>query len=275
MINTMDIEEYLFGVVGKEMGPSCPFEALKAQAVCSRSLIYHFKEIARKKNQPFDVSDTIYHQVYGGISGENESVVRAVEETSEQVLAGQIDEDYYKITPCFFHACCGGRTNSGRDAWGREFGFLESVEDEYCSDSPYYTWTKTFSKSQLGSLLKTDVNTVRVKNFNPSGRVNQLEFEGSSGKIVISADRFRMMTVNSSTTFTSSGSLPSTFFTISQKGNSFIFSGKGYGHGVGLCQWGAKRMAEKGMTYVEILKHYFPGMTLIKISSVKEESVYR
>ncbi|HXK45709.1 MAG TPA: SpoIID/LytB domain-containing protein, partial [bacterium] len=95
VINTMDVEEYLFGVVGKEMEKSWPFEALKAQAVCSRTLIYHFKDLAMKKNIPYDVSDTIHHQVYGGVISENEAIVRAVEETSSQVLVGQGEEKGY------------------------------------------------------------------------------------------------------------------------------------------------------------------------------------
>ncbi|MCM8824569.1 MAG: SpoIID/LytB domain-containing protein [Candidatus Omnitrophica bacterium] len=261
IINTMDVEEYLFGVIGKEMDKSWPFEALKAQAICSRTLIYFYKEIAAKKNLPYDVSDTIYHQVYGGVSSENENIVKAVEETSNLVLAVNSGTGY-NIIPTFFHACCGGHTNSASDAWGGKYPLLEGVEDPYCSGSPYYTWQRIFTRDDLKSILGLDVSSVRILESNRSKRAVKLEFQGIWGKKIIGSENFRMMSINGSTTFKSSKSLPSTMFTISQKGNIFIFDGKGYGHGVGLCQWGARRMAEEGKKFVEILKHYFPNLTL-------------
>ncbi|MCM8821673.1 MAG: SpoIID/LytB domain-containing protein [Candidatus Omnitrophica bacterium] len=267
IINTMDVEEYLFGVIGKEMEKSWPFEALKAQAVCSRTLIYYYKEMAIKKKLPYDVSGTIYHQVYGGVSSENENIVRAVEETANLVLAGQNDENGYNIVPSFFHACCGGHTNSASGAWGGRYPLLEGVEDPYCEGSPFYTWQRILTRDDLKSILGFDVSTVRVSEFNGNKRAVNLEFQGMRGKKIITAENFRMMTINGSTTFKSSKSLPSTMFTITQRGDSFIFDGKGYGHGVGLCQWGARKMAEQGNNFVEILKHYFPNLRLVSLET--------
>ncbi len=271
VINVMDVEEYLFGVIGKEMDKSWPFEALKAQAVCSRTLIYYYKEIAAKKNIPYDVSDTIYHQVYGGVASENENIIRAVEETSNQILAGQDGENGYNIMPSFFHACCGGRTNSPSETWGGRYQLLDGVDDPYCSGSPFYAWSRSFTREELKSITGTDVCSIKVKGFDKSGRAKQIEIQGVSGIKIIAAETFRMMTINSSTTFRSSKSLPSTMFTIVKNGNSFVFSGNGYGHGVGLCQWGARKMAEEGKNYMEILKYYFPCLTVAIIETLRDE----
>lgn len=265
VINTMDVEEYLFGVVGKEMGNNWPFEALKAQAVCSRTLLYYYKEIASKKNQPFDVSDTIYHQVYGGVFSENENIIKAVEETASQVLTGHNNRNGYNIVPPFFHACCGGHTNSASDIWGGKFDLVEGVNDPYCVDTPFFAWSRTFTRDDLKSIVGLEISSIRIISFNRSGRVSQIELQGIWGKKIISADNLRMMTVNNSTTFNSKKSLPSTMFTITQKGNNFIFDGKGYGHGVGLCQWGARKMAEQEKDYIEILKHYFPAFVVVTV----------
>ncbi|MCX7705577.1 MAG: SpoIID/LytB domain-containing protein [bacterium] len=269
VINTMDVEEYLFGVVGKEMGNTWPFEALKAQAVCSRTLLYYYKDISAKKKLPYDVTDTIYHQVYGGVFSENENIIKAVEETSSQVLAGQTDGNEYNIVPSFFHACCGGHTNSASDMWGNKYCLMEGVKDPYCSETPFFTWHRVFTKDDLKSITGLEISSIRVLNFNKSGRCSQIELQGTWGKRIIEADNLRMMTVNNSTTFASKKSLPSTMFTITCNGNEFIFDGKGYGHGVGLCQWGARRMAEQGKDYVEILKYYFPELKLITIQQFK------
>ncbi len=268
----MDVEEYLFGVVGKEMEKSWPFEALKAQAVCSRTLIYHFKDLAMKKNIPYDVSDTIHHQVYGGVISENEAIVRAVEETSSQVLVGQGEEKGYNIIPTFFHACCGGHTTSAEDIWGGKYLLLNGVEDPYCEGTPFYAWSKTYTRDDVSSIVGTDVNTINLAGFDSSGRIKRIEFSGKFGKKVISAENFRMLTINSNTTFKSARTLPSTMFTVSKNGNNFVFSGKGYGHGVGMCQWGARRMAEDGKNYVEILRHYFPGLVLVSLNQTNVSS---
>ncbi len=272
VINTMDIEEYLYGVIGKEMEKSWPFEALKAQAVCSRTLIFYYRNLATKKKLPYDVSDTIYHQVYGGVYSENESIVRAVEETSNEILvAGQNGENGYNIVPSFFHACCGGHTSTASDVWGGNYPSLKGVEDPFCSGTPFYSWSKSFTQNDLKGIVGIPVSSVQVLGYNDSGRVAKIEFSGKSGSKVMTAESFRMMTVNGSTTFSSRQSLPSTLFTVRKQGNVFLFEGKGYGHGVGLCQWGAKKMAEQGKTYKEILGYYFPELCLVRVETSEDK----
>ncbi|MCM8817737.1 MAG: SpoIID/LytB domain-containing protein, partial [Candidatus Omnitrophica bacterium] len=188
--------------------------------------------------------------------------VKAVEETSKQVLVGRSDKNEYNIVPPFFHACCGGHTNFASDTWGEKYELIEGVDDPYCSNAPFFTWSKTFSKIDLKSIIGLEISSIRIISFNRSGRVFQIELQGPWGKKIINADSLRMMTINRSTTFNSKKSLPSTMFTVTQKGNDFVFNGRGYGHGVGLCQWGARRMAEQGWDYTEILRHYFPSLVL-------------
>lgn len=273
VINEMEIEEYLFGVIGKEMDKSWPFEALKAQAICSRTLIYYYKEIAAKKKMPYDVSDTIYHQVYGGVSSEDENIVRAVEETSDMVLAGHNKEKGYNIVPAFFHACCGGHTSFASDVWQGEYSLLVGVEDPYCAGTPFYNWNRSFTKDELKLLTGVDVVSLKISGFNRSGRASKLEFTGKSGKKTIGAENFRLMTINKSTTFKSTKTLPSTMFTVVNNGNNITFCGRGYGHGVGMCQWGARKMAEEGKTYVEIIQHYFPELKIVVMNIDKGQSL--
>ncbi len=274
VINTMDIDEYLYGVIGKEMGKFWPFEALKAQAVCSRTLVYYYKELAAKKVLPYDVSDTVYHQVYNGVYSEDESIVKAVEETSDEVLIGQDSEKGYNIVPSFFHACCGGHTTDASQVWGGDYPLLKGVEDPFCSESPFYWWSKRFTQNDLKNIVGIEVSDIHILAYDNSGRVAIIELSGKNGKKSMTGVNLRMKTVNASTTFNSDKTLPSVFFTVKKQGSSFLFEGKGYGHGVGLCQWGAKKMAEQGKTYKEILKYYFPELCLACVEADNDKILF-
>jgi len=136
LLNKIDVEEYLYGVVGREMSPDWPFEALKAQSVCSRTIAY-LKKIENAEKL-YDIESSIYHQVYGRC--EDERIIKAVSETEGEILVYD-----GKIVPIFFHACCGGKTTSYFSVWGNfDFPWLKPVEDPFCKDCPYAHWKRVF-----------------------------------------------------------------------------------------------------------------------------------
>jgi len=256
VINVVDVEDYLCGVIAREMEKNWPTEALKAQAVCSRSLVYYYMQKAREKNLPYDVSNSVFHQVYGGTEAERENVVEAVDSTAGEVLSYE-----GRIVPGFFHACCGGSTSNASDVWGSEFPYLVGVSDSYCSGTPFFTWRKVFSASDIGRVLGIKkVDSIRIVQNDSSGRVKTLEVKSGTGKKIVTGKDLRMSFINlyGSQSFNSEKVLPSTRFVTYGSGGSMVFEGTGYGHGVGLCQWGARKMAEEGFDYRQILKYYFP-----------------
>jgi len=263
IINKIDIEEYLYGVVGKETDKNYPFEALKAQSICSRTIalkkIYENKE----KNLPFDITSTMFHQVYG--SCEDDEVIKSVEETKGEVL---LYND--KIPDIFFHACCGGKTVSPSEIWeGSNILYIKGVDDPYCESSPYTNWERKFSKMELSKILDLqEIKEIKISEKDSSGRAKKVKIFLSNGKIIYLTGHQLRMNINSKTTniiFKNPKLLPSTLFSIENTKDEIIFLGKGYGHGVGMCQWGAKVMAEKGFSYKEILSHYFP---LLEIKNI-------
>ncbi|RKY32612.1 MAG: hypothetical protein DRP67_00565 [Candidatus Omnitrophota bacterium] len=266
LISKIDIEKYVCGVVGKEMSPDWPFEALKAQSVCSRTIAY-LKKIENSENF-YDVENSIYHQVYGKC--DNKRVWKAVSETKGEVLLYK-----GKIVPVFYHACCGGKTTSYLSVWGNfDFPWLKPVEDPFCKDSPYIKWKRVFSKRKISEILGKDIKKMEILKRDSSGRAQTLKFILKNGEtLTISSQDFRMKLYSSTNRilFSNTDILPSTFFWTKDNGEEIIFYGKGYGHGVGMCQWGARKMAEKGYDYRKILKHFFP---LLKIGKISKKEVY-
>jgi len=260
-INTLDIETYLSGVLSKEMDSLWPEEALKAQAVVSRTFAVYMANESRKKGLPYDIENSIFHQVYDSSSCER--IEKAVRETEGEILTYKGD-----IVQVFFHASCGGKTAKTSDVWGGHYRHISSVEDPYCMDTPYYYWEKSFSQDKLSRIFGTSsIEKIVIEGRDDTGRITSLRLTGKDGKIIrLTGHRFRMM-VNQgkNISFDNPEIIPSTNFTVHKENNLFIFKGYGYGHGVGMCQWGARRMAENGFNYRQILKHYFPEMELSKI----------
>ncbi len=255
LINQLDLEEYVTGVVGNEMGPEWPTEALKAQAICARTVALVRKEQARQKGCIYDL--TMTHQLYGQC--EHENVVTAVEETRDMVLTFE-----GKPVLVFYHTCCGGSTTAAGNVWTGTWPWLQPVTGCCCSDAPYAAWQRVFSLSYLSRALGFPVKQLFVSEMDTSGRVRSLTVVSTTGKIQLSAAELRSR-INKQAgveSFQNQSTLPSTFFTFLQEGQNFIFQGRGYGHGVGLCQWGAKKMAEAGAGYLEILHFYFPSLTV-------------
>ncbi len=253
VVNHVDLEDYVAGVIGAEMAPTWPLESLKAQAVASRS--YVVAQMAHPRNEAWDVYATVASQVYRGMEKETGSVRQAVEETD-----GIVATYNGHVAETFFHSSSGGRTASFSEAWkGEERPYLVPTEatDEA---SPYNHWrvdyTARFLRQRLtrGGFRVGDIRAITPARYGRSGRVSSLRIVHSDGVAVVDAGKFRSLMGTTK--------LRSTRFSIARGGGKFYFVGRGYGHGVGMSQYSARGMALKGATYDQIVTHFYKGVTL-------------
>lgn len=246
LINELPLEEYVRNVVSWEVGPNWDLEALKVQAVIARTYAL-FKKSARN-NTSYDVTSTVLDQVYRG-DVSDELVSDAVAQTRGEVLT-------YggKLIEAFYHSTCGGETEDPREVFGRKYPYLRPVKSK-CDLSPYRVWEREIPLKEISKALGVPVvRGLSIRSYTSTGRVRTLR---------VSLDR-RVTTVYATDLRKMLGwkRLPSTNFTFTRKGNNLFFRGKGYGHGVGLCQWGALEMARDGKNYRQILSFYYPGTTI-------------
>ncbi len=250
-INVLPLEAYLDAVLGAEMPPSFPPEALKAQAVAARSYALHRKIDAWAKGLPYHLGATVLSQVYGGVAAEDPRAKRAVDATRGEVLA-------YGMLPveAYFHSACGGRTETGAAALGRDLPYLASVPCPCAAHAPHARWSVRVTEGELlrlaGALWgRSRVRDLAVSARTSTGRARTLRVTTRAGVRTVPAAELR----------SALGwlRLPSLWFDVRRRGDTFVFAGRGSGHGAGLCQWGARVLAEQGRGYREILAHYYPG----------------
>ena len=259
VVNYVLVEDYLYGVVPKEMPPSWNVEALRAQSVAART--FALKNRKRHSAEGFDLCSTSHCQVYEGMPAETRMTTEAVDSTRGEVL-------FYKgtIMDALFHADSGGMTESSEYVWGSPVPYLRAVTEVQMQTQP---WNRTISMSEfaqklekngraIGALKEVRLSPLTVgkgsSDRSPSGRVRSAEFVGTKGRITLSGNELR-----------STFSLPSTLFSICVGKTDINFSGYGSGHGLGLSQWGAKAFADKGKSYKDILFHYYTDVTLEKL----------
>ncbi|MFN4227344.1 MAG: SpoIID/LytB domain-containing protein [Candidatus Ratteibacteria bacterium] len=259
VVREIEIEEYISGVVAKEMNENWAIEALKAQAVVSRT--YLIWKMIKNKNSYYDIENSIYNQLYQDCK--NEKIKSAVFETKGEILTTENGE----IVPVFFHACSGGITANPSDVWKGKFPLDYSVLDPYSDDAPFSSWEKNIPKKYLSEIFKIPIEKIEIIEKDKTNRVKLLKIITKKGNVIrITGTEFReKVNQNTQVYFNNPYIIPSTMFEIIDKGENIIFIGKGYGHGVGLSQWGAKKMAEIGFDYKNILKFYFPNLEIRKI----------
>ena len=250
VINQVELEKYLYSVVGGEMPTSWPQEALKAQAVAARS--YAMYKQKRSRNQLYDLYSTTASQVYKGVSSETPSTLEAVNSTKGQVLTYGGE-----VILAVFHSSSGGYTENVEDVWTRPLPYLRGVVD-YDQTAPVYQWQKVLSGREIGQRLG-NMGTVRSllpQGRTPQGRVTNLKVVSNRGTKTITGNEFRKAL-----------NLRSTLFQINDQGGQFIISGRGFGHGIGLSQWGAYYLATQGANYRQILGHYYQQVKLALIET--------
>jgi stage II sporulation protein D len=262
VVNVVDLEKYLAGLINKEMSPSWPLEAMKAQAVASRS--YALFQARANRSREFDLESTTQDQVYDGASSESPKSNRAAEETRGQVIT-------FAEAPlkAYFHANCGGKTELPSAVWGGNSGIFRPV------NCPYHRrprdrlrWSLVLSGEQIDAALRKvggvlpstvfRVAKLEAGTPNQNRRLNEVVVSDSHGNsFSVPANVFRNAVGNTR--------IRSTSFRIQEEAGKYRLSGEGFGHGVGMCQVGARAMAEEGKTYRQILEYYYPLAKLIRL----------
>jgi stage II sporulation protein D len=268
VVNYVDLEQYLYSVIGGEMGARFPQEALKSQAVAART--YALYQRQKPASGYYDVGDTTRWQVYRGVSDESGATQAAVNATTAQVLTykGQIIE-------AAFHACSGGHTENVEDVWVQNLPYLRAVPDFDLSVSPALAkdcqWSTTFTRSQISSRI-TGVGLVRSiegveSTKTAGGRYRKMMVIGDQGKREFKAESLRSALGLKSDKFSVRAELGKVASANAPKVEpvSFIVTGGGYGHGLGLSQWGAYALAQQNYNYASILNHYYQNTNLAKM----------
>jgi stage II sporulation protein D len=250
----------LYGVLPREVETSWPADALKAQAVVSRT--YAESNKSQDAKGRFDLSDGVFDQVYGGLDVESPNSNRAVDATRGEILVDSAG----KPIPAFFHSSCGGCTELPEHVWKSQISndVYGNVPDAFCQEDPHYRWKLELSYATVRARLRKagirlgDLKRIVIVRKSASGRAEVISLETSRGSVEVSGNRFRLAM--------GADTLRSTLFTnMQQTKNSVRFEGHGWGHGVGLCQWGAHGRAMAGQTYEQILQTYYPKAKLVKI----------
>jgi len=257
VVDEIDIEDYLLGVLPKEMSPSWPLEALKAQAVVART--YALNNLGRYSEKGYDLRDDAISQMYSGVTETAPSVLRAVRETTGLTLsyAG-------KRLAAYFHSSCGGHTADPATVWGGAGPTpkpLRGVRDRYCRLSPHQSWTAYFRTDDILAALQTrGLNAATLAQIREGRRARS----GYLADVNLKLDRaWRVVSANQLRMWLGATELKSALIAkIRRRSKGYEFRGHGYGHGVGLCQWGARAQAERGHDFETILAFYFPGAAL-------------
>ena len=249
LVEHAPLETYLYGVLPYEMSYTWPLEALKAQAVAART--YTLKTLEGVKNQNFDVYSDVRSQMYKGGGKQYDPVKKAVDQTRGQVLTY---ED--KLFFTYYHANCGGATDDVR-SWNfgaKSIKPLSGASCKYDSHSKSYKWAMNVARHKVESYAKSvgltgALKSIKITRKTDTGRATNLMIKTAKGSKTVPCGRFRLATGIRSCKITK----------LDVRKNDVRFEGKGYGHGIGMCQDGANGMAKDGKNYRKILKNYYPG----------------
>ncbi|MEJ8554865.1 SpoIID/LytB domain-containing protein [Tepidibacter sp. Z1-5] len=312
VINRVNLNEYLYGVVPREMSGGWPIEALKAQAIAARN--YAIMNMGKYKKYGFDLTDDTFSQVYGGYSSEHPNSNRAVDETRGQIMVCD-----GRVVSALYHSNSGGKTEDSENVWGNKVSYLKGVEDQYSLGYPHDNWSVNMTKDDIQKKLlenKVDIGIitdVKIEELSKNDRVIKIKFIGTEGEKEYTKDSTRTILGLKSNYYDivkaqGSGGTE-VFYIYSTEGNEersdlsnvyaitsdgieeissntniylignndtrqlnlggvisdkYTINGHGWGHGLGMSQWGAKNMAEQGFSYEDILKHYYTGIEIQK-----------
>lgn len=255
VVNVVDLEDYVAGVVSSEVNPEWHEELLRTQAVAARTYVLHKK--LRNGGQPFDVYASVQDQVYTGRQNVNDAVLDAVNQTHGQILT-------YEGRPIFavYSSTTAGPTEDAMNVWDKDLPYLKGgVDCPFDQKSPWYEWQATIPFHEIQARLKDAgypigwLATLAPYRMTAVGRVKDVRVLHSRGELIVPGNEFRRIL--------GYAKVRSTRFVIERIDRHVVFAGKGAGHGVGLCQWGAKEMAELGYPYQSILRYYYPGTEIL------------
>ena len=253
--NFVDMEDYVCGVVESESGYQPTIEFYKTQAILSRT--FALENIGKHYTEGFHLCDGVHCQAYKGknYSLSYHSIIsQAVYDTKDMVI---VDSAGNVITATF-HANCGGQTMNSEDVWGSSKYYLRSVNDPYCQYQRNTAWERKISIADFKKFLysnKISVDDLIAEDFNFSQTKREAFYNIKNDNLSLRKIRDNF-------------NLKSTFFSVKSDGDSLIFTGKGFGHGVGLCQDGAIQMAKKGLSYSDIISFYYKGVQIVSYKSL-------
>ncbi|MBI3087495.1 MAG: SpoIID/LytB domain-containing protein [Candidatus Omnitrophica bacterium] len=266
VINHVELEDYLRGVLSREVPFYWPAEALQALAIAART--YALFQRLTNAAVDYDVTGDMLSQVYGGKSAERGSTTRAVRRTEGLVLVFD-----GRVFPTFYHSTCGGLTEDAAVMGPFNLAPLKGgAACSFCVASPFYRWQRTLSNEDAAWAVKQSgrgsvwpVEDLRVASYSPTGRVEKVRIRGGGRSLDLSGYEFRQLL--------GFERIRSTAFAVIRDGGQFILQGRGWGHGVGLCQWGTAELARRGLSAREILAYYYPGATLVRIGEIPLQAI--
>jgi stage II sporulation protein D len=284
VVNRVDLEKYLDGLVNAEFSAGWSENAVAAQVIAARTYaIYQMREAKRQKGRSFDVDSTTRDQVYDGSIKEDWRASRSVEKTRGVILAVRAGTQTLPLK-AFYHSTCGGRTELPERVWGKKFpGFRRKVDCPYCSVSPRFEWSADVTSRELMEAFQRGTGRqdwprdwrallipgarllgAQVVKTDSEGRTTELVTRWTSGfrqvELKVSAVQLRNWIGPTRVRSTRMRIGP-----LAMGLDGLRISGRGFGHGVGLCQWGAKVLGDQGKDYAGILKHYYPDAELKKL----------
>lgn len=263
VISRLELDDYLKSVIPFEGNPAWALESLKAQAVVSRT--FALTKMFNRRDEPYDVSAGFTSQVYAGKQIENERTNQAVDATRGEVLLYK-----GKIFPAYFHSTCGGATTAADLVWRvKPFPPLSGVECKFCQRSPHYKWEALVTPAEIKQKLAKqempiqEVLGIRTDKVDRTGRAHKFVIQSTWAEKTVDADAFRV--------WIDPMRLKSNLITkISARDGAFVFKGRGWGHGVGMCQYGMKYLGELGYGYTEILGYYYPNTQVVRPAGFEE-----
>ena len=256
LINKLDLEKYIAAVIEAEGGSNAPLEYYKAQAVLIRT--FTIKNLFKHAEEGFDLCDEVHCQAYKGMCSQHPEIMEATRSTAGKVLCDP--SDILIMSP--FHSNCGGITSPAGMVWQKDLPYLVSVKDPFCTHASQATWTHTVSKTEWNSFITGYTkNNIDYQRYNFSYTI-----PSRTKTILIHGIELNLRTVREHF------GLKSTYFSIVDNGDSIVFHGKGYGHGVGMCQEGAMEMARVGYSWLDIIHFYFHD---VKVIDYREMELHR
>ena len=256
LYNLVWLENYVAGVIAGEVGHSTEPEFLKVQAVCSRT--YAFKNQTKHASEGFDACDKTHCQAYKGITPHHSRYLNAAKSTLDEVIVFKQDQ----LIDAVFYANCGGITANSEEVWSNEIGYLRSVScSPFCLNTVNSIWKKTIPKAKVLQSFSNYYNhkITRYKlEKGQSGRVRKILL--NNGEFSLNGEVVRKLL-----------GLKSSLYSVSEVGSNLLFFGRGFGHGVGMCQDGAAARAKKGWKYDKIIKYYYKNVETMPYYKLAKE----
>lgn len=262
-INRLELEDYIKGILYHEASHYWPMQALCAQAIVCRT--YTVYQCLANKAQEYDLTNDVYSQVYGGQTSERYRTSLAVDQTRGIILTFK-----GRAISAYYHATCAGHTEDASLLWNINIPPLKGVACGFCKESPHFNWHYVVGSAELQEQLSkagfkaAGIKSIAILGRDKSGRITDLKIVSAGGEFKIPAKVFRNII--------GPDLIRSTNFTVSIANDDLVFEGLGWGHGVGMCQWGAYFMARKGSSWRQILKFYYPESQISSIAQLRNET---